>query len=188
MFPLFNASGVLPPYMGSDPGIPAASAPYKTDLITIASRLVTSNERRDILLGFLEYRSELKKVGISVGFQLLDGSFTENCEMTRGRPPKDLDLVTFAYLPVSPNEITQFLSDHKHLFDHDSIKNQYKCDAFFVDLSKDSRLIVDETIYWSGLFSHQRDTFLWKGTLQVPLNSDNDDKVVAMLNREVKSD
>lgn len=178
----------MPPYIGSNPGVVGACSPYKTDLITIASKLATSAERVDILLGFLDYRSELRKVGISVGFQLLDGSFTENCEVSRGRPPKDLDLVTFAYLPVSPLEIQKFLDDHRHLFDHDLVKSKYKCDAFFVDLSKDSRLIVDETIYWSGLFSHQRDTFLWKGMLQVSLNADNDYKVIEMLNGGVKSD
>lgn len=188
MFPPFNASGVLPPYIGTDPGIPAACSPYKTDLFAVAQRFANSNERADIISGFIEYRAELKKAGISAGFQLLDGSFIEDCEATRGRPPEDLDLVTFAYLPVAPHELQQYVQDHKNLFDRVATKKLYKCDAFFVDLAKDSRLIVADTIYWGGLFSHQRDTFMWKGMLQVSLDTNNDGDVVAMLDREVRHD
>lgn len=95
MFPPFNASGVLPPYVGNDPGVPAACSPYKTDLLTVAQRFANSSERADILSGFIDYRAELKKAGISAGFQILDGSFIEDCELTRGRPPGDLDLVIY---------------------------------------------------------------------------------------------
>ena len=59
---------------------------------------------------------------------------------------------------------------------------------FFVDLAKDSRLIVADTIYWGGLFSHQRDTFMWKGMLQISLDTNKDVDVVATLNREVQGD
>lgn len=188
MFPPFNASGVLPPYVGNDPGVPAACSPYKTDLLTVAQRFANSSERADILSGFIDYRAELKKAGISAGFQILDGSFIEDCELSRGRPPGDLDLVTFAYLPVPPHELPQYVQDHRNLFDRESTKRLYKCDAFFVDLAKDSRLIVADTIYWGGLFSHQRDTFMWKGMLQISLDTNKDVDVVATLNREVQGD
>ena len=34
--------------------------------------------------------------------------------------------------------------------------------------------LIDQTKYWFGLFSHQRDTFLWKGMLEIPLTDDTD--------------
>jgi hypothetical protein len=43
-----------------------------------------------------------------------------------------------------------------------------------VDLDKKPFLIVDDTRYWFGLFSHQRVTSLWKGMLSVSLQSDDD--------------
>ncbi len=59
------------------------------------------------------------------------------------------------------------------LFDPRVTKKRYLCDAYFVDLDKRSEVIVDDTRYWFGLFSHQRDTSLWKGMLKIPLCSDD---------------
>jgi hypothetical protein len=184
LFPAFNGSGVIPPFVGENPGQAGGSSPYKTDLATVANRLAANEERKTILKGLLRYRAALRAVGITAGFQLLDGSFTEDCENTRGRPPADLDLVTFAYLPVVPNEVLEFVAAHVELFDQAAVKAEYKCDAYFVDLAKDSRLVVEDTCYWYGLFSHQRETYLWKGMLKVALNAD-DALVSAMLEGEV---
>jgi hypothetical protein len=185
LFPPFNASGVIPPFFGDDPTSRSGS-PYKTDLATISARLAQTDHRKEIFRGLLRYRAALRAVGIAVGFQLLDGSFTENCESNRGRAPSDVDLVTFSYLPVLPHEVADFAQQHQALFDHDMVKEEYKCDAFFVDLAKDARLVVEDTMYWYGLFSHQRETFLWKGMLRVPLNAD-DAIAMAALEGEVQS-
>lgn len=184
MFPSFNASGVIPPFHGDDPSQRGGGSPYKTDLATVAERLAQNQERKEIFKGLLRYRAALRAVGVSAGFQLLDGSFTEDCESTRGRPPSDIDLVTFAFLPVLPDEVSAFVTANQTLFVPELIKEQYKCDAYFVDLAKDSRLVVDDTLYWYGLFSHQRETYLWKGMLRVPLIAD-DDLVATMLEGEV---
>ena len=172
MFPRFSASGVIPPFQGNDP-TQRGGSPYKTDLLTVASRLAQSDERKEILKGLLRYRAALSAIGINAGFQLVDGSFTEDCENNRGRSPSDVDLVTFAYLPVPPSEVGDFVSAYQTLFDPILVKREYKCDAFFVDLAKDSRLVVDDTLYWYGLFSHQRETYLWKGMLKIPLVADD---------------
>ena len=36
-------------------------------------------------------------------------------------------------------------------------------------------------MYWYGLFSHQRETFLWKGLLRIELMSD-DEQALELLN------
>lgn len=171
MIPTFTPSGVIPPFANT-PAIPGGS-PYVTDLCTVVSTLGTTVERRGLISGLLDYREALRAIGVTSGFQLLDGSFTEECEKLRGRPPSDIDLVTYAYLPVSPREVQQFATDHGHLFNTPTVKQNYRCDAYFVDLAKDARMLVEETFYWYGLFSHQKTTYTWKGVINIPLMADD---------------
>jgi hypothetical protein len=66
-----------------------------------------------------------------------------------------------------------FLQAHAGLFNPLQTKLTYHCDAYFVDLQKPPRLLVADSAYWSGLFSHQRVTALWKGMVQISLASDD---------------
>ncbi|WP_442891816.1 DUF6932 family protein [Dissulfurispira sp.] len=59
-------------------------------------------------------------------------------------------------------------------------KKIYLCDAYFVDMTSHPGFLINQTAYWFGLFSHQRDTFLWKGMLQVSLGDDKE--VIDFLN------
>ena len=61
------------------------------------------------------------------------------------------------------------------LFDPMKTKATFGCDAYFVSLDIPPHLLVADTMYWHGLFSHQRVTSLWKGLIQVSLASDDDD-------------
>ena len=171
MFPGFNHSGVIPPFIST----PATrdGSPYLTSLNAIVLQLGTTAERRSLLSGLLDYRDALRSAGITSGFQLVDGSFTENCEALRGQPPSDIDLVTYAYLPVSPAQVQNFVASNLNLFDPAAVKATYACDAYFVDMAKGSELVVDDTFYWYGLFSHQKVSATWKGMLRVPLISDD---------------
>lgn len=173
MLPSFNTSGVLPPFTGDDPTVRNLTSPYKASMTAFVARFGHTPERRDILRRLLAYRQALRATGIVTGFQLFDGSFVEDCEALRGRPPKDLDVVTFSHLPVPPNEIQTFLQQNIHLFSVEAVKEKYLCDSYFVDLTKDARLIVADTMYWYSLFSHQRDTYMWKGLTQIPLLGDD---------------
>lgn len=183
MIPALNASGVIPPFMVDDP-TQRGGSPYEASLKEVAQVFATTDARKEIFLGLLQYRQELRKIGIASGFQLIDGSFTENCEQIRGRSPNDIDIVTFAYLPVMQHELQGFVQKHIGLFDQNFVKEKYKCDAYFVDLAKDARLVVEDTMYWYGLFSHQRDTNLWKGMLRVSLLDDYEETQY-MLQNEV---
>jgi hypothetical protein len=83
MIPAFNPAGVLPPYIGADPTLPAHVLPYETSATELVGRLGTTPERNSILRGFLSYRSELRASGIVDGFQWLASARTEKIVNTR---------------------------------------------------------------------------------------------------------
>ncbi len=188
MIPSNSHDGVLPPFVpGGTPQDPAAVAPYRADLIEVARRYSTSDARREILRGLVAYRAALKAAGINVGFQWIDGSFVEECESIRGRAPSDIDIITFSIRPPQFTDLGlwgEFVNSRPDLFDPETTKKLYKCDAYFVDLFVHPVHIVNQTRYWFGLFSHQRDTYLWKGMIEVPLASE-DEEVAAFLGQEV---
>lgn len=177
MIPSFNSGGVLPPYIGSTPaGTSANSSPYECSASEFVNHFNTSPERFKILSGFLQFRQDLLNNGIVSGFQWIDGSFTENVE-SKGRPPNDIDLVTFLHRPKKVWDELQwnhFVKQHQNgIFNQTLNKKTYKCDTFFVDMDIQPDSIVKQTAYWMGLFSHQRTTFQWKGMLSINLESDD---------------
>jgi hypothetical protein len=172
--PNFDASGVLPPFINGTPTLPANQAPYLVDLSHFVTHFATSAERIKILNGFLDYRSKLKATGVVDGFQWIDGSFVEDVELTRGRPPSDIDIVTFAYTPV-PNtraEQIKFITNNEELFKAPLSKKKYMCDAYFVNLEAKPKFLVKQSQYWFGLFSHQKATSIWKGMIELDLSCD----------------
>ncbi len=179
MIPEHNQSGVLPPFLpGSTPASPGSMAPYRVSLLHVAQRFGINEVRIRILNGLVAYRSQLRKEGISAGFQWVDGSFVEHSERVLGRPPGDVDIITFAQRPKQyrdPAIWRVFVHSRPDLFDPTQTKKQSLCDAYFVDLSTDPLFLVNQTRYWFGLFSHQRETFLWKGMLEVPIGADDAD-------------
>lgn len=179
MIPTHTHSGVLPPFLpGATPAESGSMAPYRVRLLDAAKRFAINNERIEILRGLLAYRKELHLLGITSGFQWIDGSFVEDCEKNRGRPPKDIDVITFSVRPpqcIETDSWKRLLLSRPDLFDPEVSKNTFKCDAYFVDLNVNPIYLVSQVRYWFGLFSHQRDTFLWKGMLEIPLSSDDQD-------------
>ena len=188
MIPTYSHDGVLPPFLpGGSPIEPGQVSPYRAGLAEFAQRYAESTERREILEGLVAYRNALRAEGIVSGFQWLDGSFVEDCEKLRGRPPGDIDIITFSARPdrfADSSEWRAFVRSRPDLFDPDRTKEKYKCDAYFVDLRIHPVQLVAHTRYWFGLFSHQRDTFLWKGLVEVPF-AESDKDVEAFLNPEV---
>lgn len=181
MIPPFTISGYLPPFVGADPAQPLASSPYLTTMSAIVSRFGTTAERVTILNGLLAYRELIRSRGIIRGFQWIAGSFVEDCEATRMRPPGDVDVVTFAHRSTpDPDEWGQVINNNLTVFDSQEAKATYKVEAYYIDLEKPPHLIVHDAAYWSGLFSHQRSTGLWKGMLIVDLSCD-DAAAIALL-------
>ena len=172
MIPSLSHSGLLPPFLGGDPAVSADRAPYLTDMANLATTFATSITRGSMLEGLLRYREKLEALGFT-GFQWIAGSFAEDCENLRGRPPGDIDVVSFVHRPISvraPAQWTQFveaeLSTLAGLFMPAS-KLDFNCDAYIVELDVESASLVPLTHYWYGLFSHSRNGE-WKGILQVP--------------------
>lgn len=175
MIPDFNLSNVLPPYT-SNPTDRGQMSPYTTSMSEFVTRFATSQARMDLIGGLIGYRQKLASFGFSNGFQWIDGSFVENVEKVRGLPPKDIDIVTFANRPDSlAHTWPAFVSENLDLFHPRVSKSAFHCDAYFIDLGKSAEIIVDDTRYFFGLFSHQRATLLWKGIISIPLASDDAD-------------
>ena len=174
MIPSFTLSGALPPFTGDNPTSKASMSPYETSMSSIVQRFGTSAERLEIPVGLIRYRQALRDFGFTAGFQWIDGSFVEDVERTRNRAPQDIDLVTFARLTgVSQAELKIKVQQNQGLFLPKETRRQYQCDAYLVQLDKEASLLVDDTRYWFGLFSHQRTTSLWKGMLKLDLQSDD---------------
>jgi hypothetical protein len=166
--PNWNPDGVLPPINAAFPVSPDRS-PYHVSLEDIVDRFGTSNERTQILNGFMRFREELFLVGLQKGFQWLDGSFMENSEFLAGRPPNDIDVVTFYWLPTGATQAT-VLASKPELFDARQTKTDYSVDGYFVELSTSApETVVKEAAYWYGVWSHRRND-KWKGYLQVDLD------------------
>jgi hypothetical protein len=164
--------------VGINPAVPAGRAPYDTTLSEVVRRFATSVERKAILRGFLAHRQKLLNLGI-LGMQWMDGSFVEDVEQTQTRSPRDIDVVTFFVRPNNSGESIEwenFIQSNMDVFDPSIAKLTYRTDPYYVDAFFGPLYVIDQTAYWYGLFSHQRDTGLWKGILQVPLSPQSDDE------------
>ncbi|MFH0902573.1 MAG: hypothetical protein V2A73_18235 [Pseudomonadota bacterium] len=130
--PEWAPSGALPPV---NPGSPASldRSPYEVAITELVLRFNASAERRAILTGLLDFRQALHSIGLVRGFQWLDGSFLENVELTESRPPRDIDVVTFFYLPHGQTQAS-LVRQNRLLFHPRETRSRYHVDAYFVQL------------------------------------------------------
>ncbi|MDD4837478.1 MAG: hypothetical protein PHU72_10320 [Dethiosulfovibrio sp.] len=178
--PGWSEFGVLPPINPEVPGTSSERSPYRVSLEDFVIRFGTSEKRREILSGLLRFREEMHKRGIVSGFQWLNGSFLEHIELSEDRDPRDIDVVTFFDMPKNENQ-DSFFNKNKELFDHDRIKNKYFVDSYFFVLGEPvDAFKVQNISYWYSMWSHRRDG-LWKGFVQVDLNSSHDADVQVAL-------
>lgn len=171
--PAWTAEGLIPPHEATNP-TSSNRAPYAVSLTDFVLRFSTSPQRIAILTGFLNYRATLHAAGLMAGFQWIDGSFVEHIEVgTRNRPPGDVDVVNFYHLPPGETQAS-LVAKFPALFpanatDKKTQKDTYLVDAFSVNLGTPSERLVDRSAYWYGVWSHQKETFKWKGFLQLDL-------------------
>lgn len=171
--PSWTASGVLPPI---NPAAPTSvdRSPYEVSLTDLILHFNTSPERQSILIGLLDLRKELHALGILQGFQWLDGSFMEHIETIENRAPKDIDVVTFFYMPQGETQ-GSLLAKNRPLFVPQEAKGRFHVDAHYVQLDGGvPEALVTSTSYWYSVWSHRRNGD-WKGYLRVDL-SPNDDQ------------
>lgn len=171
--PDFDHNNVLPPHLGS-PAQLFDSSPYKCTILELCQQFATSKERIEILKGFIAFRKTMNEIGILHGFQWLDGSFLENIEISESRAPNDLDLVTFYSGSSMTNEI-DIRNTFPEFGNPELSKTNFKLDHYPFDYTHDPNFTVEYTRYWLQLFTHKRNG-IWKGILQIPINTPNDDE------------
>lgn len=173
MIPAWNLQGVIPPIRPGAPGHDADRSPYTASLDAFVDTMGTSSVCLNIIEGLLSFRNEIHKIGLGVGFQWIDGSFSENVEIVDGREPRDVDVVTFFEIPEGETEETIF-QRNPDLFDHGHVKKTYLVDSYWeiLGLPMDCQSIK-QVSYWYSMWSHRRDG-IWKGFVQVDLASGQD--------------
>ena len=163
--PAWNAQGVIPPIDVTSP-TSSNRSPYVVSLNDVVLRFGVTAERRAILAGLLGYRAALHAVGLSQGFQWLDGSFLEYVELLESRPPNDIDVVTFFRLPPGETQISlrqrSLAMAPNDPFDRPAVKGIYHVDGYWVVLDEPAERIVEHTAYWYSVWSHRRSS-AWKG-------------------------
>jgi hypothetical protein len=178
MIPDWSSSGVLPPIMKGAQANIVDQSPYRSDLLELSVRFKTSSERAALLSNLLNYRRDMRQAGINSGFQWVDGSFVEDVENLRGRPPADIDLVNFCHVPTGLTQ-KDLVKNHPELFIQPMIKSKYKMDAYFVFLGSSlDKPIIDQVSYWNNFWGHRRDQ-TWKGFIEVDLDLANGNDIDA---------
>lgn len=176
--PAWTAEGVLPPINAAQPVSPERS-PYVVSLTDYVLRFADTPDRCAVLDGLLRYRGALQALGLVSGFQWLDGSFLEHVEQLEGRPPNDVDVVTFYRLPSSTSQ-AQLASAAGALLVHRSVKSTYRVDGYLVHLGMDPERLTRQSAYWYSVWSHRRNQ-LWKGFVQINLAPSEDATAAATL-------
>ena len=176
--PAWTAEGILPPINEASP-TSVHRSPYVVRLSEVVERFGSTSERLHILDGLLQYRAALHAVGLVRGLQWLDGSFLENVEQFEGRPPNDIDVVTFYRLQPGTDQ-SSVAQQAPDLFDGRAVKRQFHVDAYFLSLDAPAERLVAGSAYWYSMWSHRRN-LAWKGYLQVDLAPAEDDSAVALL-------
>lgn len=89
--------------------------------------------------------------------------------------PRDIDVVNFFYLPEGRDEETLYQA-YPALFDAEAVKSRHAVDAYQAPLRPErGEAIVDDCVYWYGVWSHKRYTWEWRGCVRVGLSPDGDE-------------
>ncbi len=171
--PAFDIHGVIPPIRPGVDGSDVDRSPYRISASALIERFATTAERGEILRGFLRLRSDLRAAGFGEGFQWVDGSFVEDIELSRGRSPGDVDVVSFLRVGDVATARQRAMAAPR-LFRNHEAKLHYRVDHYVIRLD----LPLDEPTaklisYWYSMWSHRRDDNRWKGFVQLSLTDDD---------------
>ncbi|WP_151769308.1 DUF6932 family protein [Acinetobacter junii] len=191
MIPEFNMAGVIPPIRPEEPGHSPDRSPYIANIESVVTRFATTPARIYILKGFLSYRQSFYDLGVTEGFQWIDGSFCQDIENIEHRDPGDIDVVTFYYIPqfeTGPDQ--SFIDAFLNLLDSDFTKPLFKVDAYGMQLGTAfSPATIKQLSYWYSMWSHRKSDNMWKGFVQVSLSPEEDKQAAIFLNEiKIKED
>ncbi|MCW0983509.1 hypothetical protein OK142_22020 [Agrobacterium sp. BT-220-3] len=152
-------------------------------------RFGTTPHRRGLLRNLISYRQLLAQDGYDTGVQFIDGSFVENVEMVGNRDPGDIDVFSLVKIPEKYLADFSLWENHGASFWAEEIVNRGRNKArfsldTFANIIDDAVPVFDAMsliMYWYGLFSHQRDTFHWKGFVALDINSAGDAAALELL-------
>lgn len=174
VIPSWTMSGIVPPIRPGMSGASPDRSPYKSALTDFIDQFAINQARLNILAGLIKYRQALHEIGLTEGFQWLDGSFLEDVEGAENRTPRDIDVVTFYRRPKSLNE-SELAVKLTHLLNTEHSKNRYHVDGYGFELgSAVEPYKIRMLTYWYSMWSHRRDG-LWKGFVQIDLAPIEDD-------------
>jgi hypothetical protein len=173
IIPKFNDNGVLPPHRG-DPTVREDMSPYVATTLQLCERFGTTKLRRTMLQGFLEYRALLHDLNVKKGFQWLDGYFLEDFETKKGKHPDCIQVVNF-YEQPKPFPHPDKSDAYALLTDMTAIERKFHVAYHTVGLHWKAERLVSHTRFWWGQMSHTEETEIWKGLVQVPLNTPEED-------------
>lgn len=166
--PSFDHNNVLPPHLGN-PTDKAHLSPYPCAILELCHKFSTSPNRIRILKNFIVFRQRMTALNIVYGFQWLDGSFLENIEISQGRAPKDLDVVTF-FGRLSFSDQANIRATFPEFANPILAKSNFSLDHYPVDYTYNPDVTVEQTRYWLQLFTHNR-LGVRKGILKLSLNT-----------------
>lgn len=169
--PSFDLRGLLPPFVGADAATQDRS-PYWATMPELVAAFGTTPHRCALLRNLIAYRALLAQGGYVGGIQFIDGSFVENVEALANRDPSDIDV--FSILSAPPRYLTDpaawqatgLTFWNAEVANRDLNKQRFSLDTYavlFEEIQVQPINYINQIIYWYGLFSHQRDTFAWKG-------------------------
>jgi len=150
-------------------------SPFKATTLELCERFGKNKVRRNILRGFLDFRSVLTELKMVNGFQWLDGYFMEDFEHARGKTPDFVQVVTFYHQPSPPFPPPDLTDTYAILEDADLLEEKYCVLNHTIRLDWKPERIVKWTRFWWGQMSHTEESEVWKGLVQVPLNTPDDD-------------
>lgn len=171
--PNFNNQGVLPPYDGESAQFDNSS-PYPATTFELCQMFGTTPERREILRGFLKFRGVFNDLLITEGFQWVDGRFMEK-DPERGACPDCIQVVTFCKdgPRVNDPEFDEISAPIRA--EYQIIRRQFRVDPFHVCLDWPLENVIANTRFYASLMSHQQETGIWKGMLEIKLGTPKDD-------------
>lgn len=187
--PSFDLRGLLPPFLGVD-ATTSDRSPYWATMPELVRAFGTTSHRRQLLRKLIAYRTLLAQDGYVHGVQFIDGSFVENVEIVASRNPSDIDVFSILnapqkYLDGQSTWASLGLSFWRDEITNRELNKQRFClDTYavlFDELQSNPIHLISQIIYWYGLFSHQRDTFAWKGFAGLALDPDADQVALSEL-------